>query len=379
MDKLQVLVTAANGHTGYPAAKELLRLGFKVKAMIRNPHNPKAVDLQRSGADLFIGDMNDVRDYRKALKGVQRAYFCAPLGRNTLFQTVAFMTAAQESRLEHVVHMSQWLLSAAHPAMNTKEQWLSDQVVKMNPDIGHTFINTGLFGFTNFMALDSIVHLGIMPTTVRGASQSYAVGLNASPSDTDQGHVIAHILKDPTPHIGKTYRITGPKLVSPKEIAETFSTLLQKRVKLMEVSEAMLLKSLKSNGIGTLYEMHNIIHYLRELEKGTFEIQGVTNVVKSITGREPEDFATMARNAIEQMPRSQPTLGNKLLAAGAFFKSMLVRKPNLAQFEKEQELPQFMHGMQYAIESEAWSKKRQGAHFEFADQPSTLVLPRQAG
>ena len=30
-NKVKILVTAANGHTGYPAAKELLRLGFSVR------------------------------------------------------------------------------------------------------------------------------------------------------------------------------------------------------------------------------------------------------------------------------------------------------------------------------------------------------------
>ncbi len=106
--KIKILVTAANGHTGLPAAKELLNLGFDVKAMVRNPNGKGASELRKLGADIFIGDMNDVRDYREALKGVQRAYFCTPFRRNTLFKTVAFIVAAEEAKLEHVVYMSQW-------------------------------------------------------------------------------------------------------------------------------------------------------------------------------------------------------------------------------------------------------------------------------
>ena len=43
--KPKILVTAANGNTGFPAAKELLELGFPVRAFVRNPDNPKAREL----------------------------------------------------------------------------------------------------------------------------------------------------------------------------------------------------------------------------------------------------------------------------------------------------------------------------------------------
>lgn len=37
MSKPIILITTANGHTGFPAAKELLNLGFDLRAIIRNP------------------------------------------------------------------------------------------------------------------------------------------------------------------------------------------------------------------------------------------------------------------------------------------------------------------------------------------------------
>ena len=73
--KQKMLITAANGNTGFPAAKELLRLGFEVRAFVRNPDNPKALELKKLGAEVFTGDIEDIRDVRKALKGVEGAYF----------------------------------------------------------------------------------------------------------------------------------------------------------------------------------------------------------------------------------------------------------------------------------------------------------------
>ncbi|MFT5747359.1 MAG: NAD(P)H dehydrogenase (quinone), partial [Saprospiraceae bacterium] len=36
---MKILITAANGRTGFPAAKELLLLGFNVRAFVRNANN----------------------------------------------------------------------------------------------------------------------------------------------------------------------------------------------------------------------------------------------------------------------------------------------------------------------------------------------------
>lgn len=213
MKKIKILVTAANGHTGFPTAKELINLGFDVRAMVRNANNPNAQELRSSGAEIFIGDMNDIGDFRNALSGVQRAYFCPPFGRNTLFQTIAFIIAAEEAKIEHVVYMSQWLLSRNHPSINTKMQWLGEQIIKMHKNVKYTFVNPGMFAFTYFFTVESMAQLGIMPTAVKGE------GLNAPPSEDDQGRVVAHILKDPTLHHGKTYRPTGPKIISQLDVA----------------------------------------------------------------------------------------------------------------------------------------------------------------
>lgn len=353
--KTKILVTAANGHTGFPAAKELLNLGFDVRAMVRNPKGKGAIALKKLGAEIFIGDMNDVRDYRKALKGVNRAYFCSPFGKNTLFQTVAFVSAAEEAKLEHVVYITEWLVSQDHPAFNTKEHWLSAEVVKMHKNVNYTFVNPGLFEFINYFTVESIAQLGLMPTTINGAVNSINVGLNPFPSDSDIGKVVAHILKDPAKHTGKSYRPTGPKLLSPKEIAEVFGKILKRKVKVMKVSENMLLKSMKQMGF-SMFDMANVKYYIQELDKGAFAINGVTTVVKDITGNDPEDFETMARKALINMPEAKKSFKNKLKAIGNFIAMLFTQLPKLDKYEAEQEFPQFKNGFNYVQDNEDWSK-----------------------
>ena len=91
----------------FPTAKTLLDLGFSVRAFVRNERNPRAQELQALGAELFSGNIEDIRDVRKALRGVKRAFF-VPVAPNLLFQGETFATAAQEAELEHVVLLTQW-------------------------------------------------------------------------------------------------------------------------------------------------------------------------------------------------------------------------------------------------------------------------------
>ena len=42
MMKEKMLVTSATGHVGFPAACELLSLGFEVRAFVRNPNASNA-------------------------------------------------------------------------------------------------------------------------------------------------------------------------------------------------------------------------------------------------------------------------------------------------------------------------------------------------
>jgi NAD(P)H dehydrogenase (quinone) len=339
-----VLITAANGHVGLPAAKELLALGFKVRALVRNDKAAGSVELAELGAEIFIGDMNDIRDLREALKGVTRAFFGSPTGRNSLLRTIAFIIAAEEAQLEHVVYLTQWLASEAHHSIHTKEHWLGDQVVKMHRKVNYTFINPGFFAFVYFLTTEAVAQLGMMPSPLKGAA-SGEVGLNAPPSEEDQGRVVAHILKDPTQHIGQTYRPTGPKEISIADAANTFAKILGRSVKVTEVPEKMFLKALKSQKWPP-YNYYNVRYYMKEFEENSFAVGGsVTNVVKNITGREPEDFETIARREFDKSPQAKRTLMNKLKAIRNFIKLLLTHTSDMISHKKSVYIQMFMNKM----------------------------------
>jgi uncharacterized protein YbjT (DUF2867 family) len=67
--KRTVLVTGATGHQGGAVARELLKKGYRVRAMTRKPQGEKAQELARLGVEVVSGDFDDEASLRGALAG----------------------------------------------------------------------------------------------------------------------------------------------------------------------------------------------------------------------------------------------------------------------------------------------------------------------
>jgi NAD(P)H dehydrogenase (quinone) len=361
--KEKILITSANGHVSFPTASELLAMGFQVRAFVRNANSSGSKKLKALGAELFVGDQNDINDLRKALKGVQRAFYCSPSTNYHLSKTTAFVQAAEDEGIEHVVYLTQWLSSENHHSSHTREHWLADQVVKMHKKVNYTIVNPGLFAFFYFMTKEVVAHFGMLPTPIKNAAQG-KVGLNAPPSEEDQGRVVAQILKNPAPHAGKTYRPTGPKLISFVDVANTFSKILGKEIQVKEVSRSKFLKSLNAVSAPSQlkdFMIMNVPYYQDELERNTFAFgtSAVTSVVKDLTGNEPEDFETIARREFAKSPEMEPTFSNKMAAFRAFLKIIFTGEPSIATLENKFGIPASKTGYKYAQENPNWVKEHE--------------------
>lgn len=342
--KTKILVTAANGNTGFPAATELLKLGFSVRAFVRNPNSRKARELSALGAEIFVGDIEDIRDVRRALEGIQRAYF-VPTYPNVLFQGTTFATAVEEAKTEHVVVVTQWLSSNTNPSIYTKEHWLVDQMFKMLTKTKVTFLNPGLFGFIYFMTPEPLTQFGMLPD----------FGENAPPSSEDIGLVAAHVLKAPESHVDKTYRVTGPEVLNAKQMATAIGKVVGRKVKVTALPEKIISKVLKASGV-TQMDASQVRYYIQEGHKGTWAINGPTTVVKDIVGKEADDFETIARRYLSNQPIAKQTFLNKIKAILFMMKAMLSSAWNLEKFEKERNLPGFGN-MIFSSASTEWRRE----------------------
>ncbi|MGW0246811.1 NmrA family NAD(P)-binding protein [Nocardia goodfellowii] len=73
-DKGPVLVIGATGQQGRATTQQLLERGWEVKAFVRDPAAPAARALRKAGAELSVGDLDDIGSVRAAMTG---AYGCS--------------------------------------------------------------------------------------------------------------------------------------------------------------------------------------------------------------------------------------------------------------------------------------------------------------
>jgi uncharacterized protein YbjT (DUF2867 family) len=339
-------VTGALGRTGSVAALELLERGFPVRALVRRLDG-RAERLRQAGAEIVVGDLFDFRDLQRALVDVQRAYHCPPFAPNLLHGATAFALAAEEAKLEIVALMSGWNPHPAHPSALTREHWLANHVYRWMPSVDVIHINPGLFAFTYLLGLPAIVHFGMLMAP-------FGEGLNAPPSNEDIGRVVAAVLADPRDRLGRSYRPTGPELISPYHAAEVLTRVLGRKVKYQDAPPQMFAKAALAMGF-PIFEVANIRHYAAELRGGTFEVGAPSGHVEELCGRPSEDFEVIARRYLAQPELIAPGLsaGSKASAVLFLVRMFLTRVPDLDAWEGLQGLPR-IGSAQLAHENPIW-------------------------
>lgn len=356
MTKPKILVTSAAGRTGFATVFELLDKGYPVRAFVRS-RDARAQALEKAGAELVFGDLFDFQDLRAALVGVQRAYYCPPFAPNLLQGALLFALAAEEARLEVVALMSQWHPHPSDPSITTREHWIANQLYRWMPSVDVIHINPGLFAFMYMLGLPAIVHMGMLMAP-------FGEGRNAPPSNEDIARVVAGVLANPGPHIGKSYRPTGPELLSPQDIAGILTSVVGRTVKYQDSSIRMFSKAARALGFAD-FEISQVRHYADALRHGAFEVGAPTDHVEIVTGQKPESFESVARRYLADPSLIHPRLtnGGKLKAMAFVARMMLARVPDYDRWERDRGHP-VLNAPVVATDSGPWltSAEKQGLY-----------------
>jgi NAD(P)H dehydrogenase (quinone) len=317
--KPTILVTAASGKTGTATALQLLAGGYPVRAMVRR-EDARTERLRTAGAEITVGSLEDLADLRRCLSGVHRAYFCPPLLAGTLRRATLFAAAAQEVRLEVVVALSQWVADPLHPALHAREKWLSNHVLQ-TAGVDLVTVAPGWFADNYMAVLEPVAQFGLM-------AMPLGDGLNAPPSNEDIARVIVGALTDPGPHIGNSYRPTGPRLLAPSDIAATFATVLGRRVSYKNVSLTTFVKAAAALGYPD-YVITQLYWFLQDYQRNAFGRGAPTEAVLEVGGSPPEDFEQIVRRYVNHSAVTKRTVGAKLRAALHLMRAAAARAPEI--------------------------------------------------
>ncbi|MFJ8363715.1 NAD(P)H-binding protein [Streptomyces sp. NPDC093984] len=230
------LVLIANaGGVGRTVLEELCALDVPVRVMLRRDDD-RAVELRALGAEVVIGDLTRPETVAPALAGVRRMYFAMPVSPDHLLATTVVASVAREhGELEALVDMSQMTVSqmTATSTAESRQQrlhWLAEQVLNWSGlPVVHirptSFLDNPLF---TSLAAQSIRKNGTIELPF-GAGRTSPVAVR------DVARVVSTVLREPAPHIGQVYELTGPRTVDMNEMAEEYSRALGRPVSYVDV------------------------------------------------------------------------------------------------------------------------------------------------
>jgi uncharacterized protein YbjT (DUF2867 family) len=127
-----ILVTGAAGGrmgaTGNRLTRRLLEKGIRVRAFVRRK-DERSDQLEQLGADVAVGDLLNIQSLRKAMKGIERVYFCYQVKPGLLEATAIMAQVAKEQGVKFILNLSQGSASDESPSPTGRRHWLSEKIL----------------------------------------------------------------------------------------------------------------------------------------------------------------------------------------------------------------------------------------------------------
>ena len=284
-DEGLILVTGAAGQygaVGRTVTGLLLGRGLPVRALVRREDDRSAA-LRAAGAEVVVGDLLDPADVYRAVSGCRRVYFGMSVSAGYLEATVTMGVVAREVGVDALVNMSQMTVSQMSiqnttPSPQQRQHWLGEQA------LGWSALPVVNIRPTAF--LDALF-LRFVGPAVRDSGRielPFGRGKTSPVAAADVAAVVAAILADPRPHLGRTYELTGPRSQDMDGVAREYSDALNREVTYWDVPPEEWERKLKGEGLPEHVTRHLVT--MGELHR-TGRYDRLADGVEWVTGRSP--------------------------------------------------------------------------------------------
>jgi uncharacterized protein YbjT (DUF2867 family) len=249
--------------------------------MVRR-QDERAEFLRAAGAEVVVGDLLEPGDVYRAVSGSSRVYFGMSVSAGYLEAAMTVVAAAREAGVSVLVNMSQMTVSEMNLQSTTsshqqRQHWLSEQAFAWSGVPVVTIRPT--------MFLESFFQLAGRSVRDRDRIElPFGRGKTAPVAADDVAQVVATILADPVPHLGRIYELTGPRSQDLDGIACEFSNALNRKITYSDVNPEEWEQKLKKQGMPEHLTGHLLA--MGELHRaGRYDRQ--TDGVQRVTGRPP--------------------------------------------------------------------------------------------
>lgn len=197
---------------------------------------------------------------------------------------MAFVDAAQQSGVTHIVKLSQFAASANSPVRFLRYHAAVEAAIQAS-GIAYTFLRPNLFmqGLLNFQP------------TIATQNTFYAAAGDAKVSVVDVRDIadVAVAALTRIGHEGKTYDLTGPQALTHTEMAQHLSDVTGRQITFVDIPPGTMRDTLLSVGFPD-WQADGLIEDYAHYRRG--EASEIASGVQDATGKAPRSFETFARD-----------------------------------------------------------------------------------
>jgi NAD(P)H dehydrogenase (quinone) len=210
-------VTGSSGQLGGRIAGRLAAAGVPQRLVVRDPARAPRLP----GSTVAVASYDDAAAVRAALAGTSVVLMVSAAEHpDRVGQHRTFVDAAAEAGVENLVYVS--FLGAAPDATFTlaRDHWATEEHVRAR-GLRATFLRDSLYA-------DFLPQLVGADGVIRGPAGE---GRVAAVAQDDVADAAVAVLRNPAPHAGATYDLTGPAALTLAEVATTITAVTGRPVR----------------------------------------------------------------------------------------------------------------------------------------------------
>jgi len=284
-----ILVTGGAGKTGQALIRALTAKGAAVRALVHRPEQVQAVAEWGAG-EVLVGDMRLQADMDRAVRGVRAIYHICP---NVHPDEVAIgqvaIAAARSAGVRHFVYHS--VLHPQTEAMPHHWQKLRVEERLFESGLAYTILQPAAYMQNVLAHWDQILHEGDYPVP-------YAVETRLGMVDLEDVAEAAAVVLTTGGHVGATYELAGPEVLSQTEVASLLGEKLGRPVRARVVPLEAWEQGARAAGLGD-YQVRTLVAMFRYYERYGF--WGNPRALGWLLRRPPTTFAAF----LERVAREQ--------------------------------------------------------------------------
>ena len=283
-----ILVTGAAGKTGQAVVRALLANGRTVRTLVRNETQRELIS-SLYDTDIVIGDMSVESVISSLFEDIRAVYhICPNMHPDELSIGLAMISAAKTADVTQFVFHS--VLHPQVEAMPHHWQKMRVEEALFTSGIPFTILQPAAYMQNILVEWKNIQQEGIIRVPYSPESKGSPVDLN------DVADVASLVLSD-RDHIGATYELCGPDILTYQEQATILSEYIDRSIRVEQIS----LNEWKTLAYGAGLRTYSVESLLKMfLYYDLYGFSGSSHVLSTLLQRPPTSFIEFATNHLEK-------------------------------------------------------------------------------